>query len=310
MLNYVLRRVIWLAPTLLVMSLITFSVMHATPGSPLQPNAPGANPLSPEAQRQLEKLYGLDRPLYEQYVIFLVKAVQLDFGQSFEYRSRTVTEIIGSGFPVSLHLGLMALTLAVTGGVVLGVCAALRRNSFLDYACTVTAMVGVAIPNFVLAVFLIIVFVLILQLIPRTGGWDSAQDWILPTVALALGPLGIIARYTRSGVSEALRADYVRTARAKGLGMEAVVNRHVLKNALIPLLTIIGPMFAAIGTGTFFVEAIFRVPGIGRYFVQSMLARDYPMIMAIILLYGAFLAVMNLVVDVLYGIADPRIRYS
>jgi ABC-type dipeptide/oligopeptide/nickel transport system permease component len=308
--NFVLRRLFWLVPTLLAMSLITFFVMHATPGSPLQPNAPGANPLSPAAQQQLEKVYGLDKPLPEQYAIFLVKALQLDFGLSFEYRSRAVTEIIGGGFPVSLHLGLMALAIAITGGVSLGILAALRRNGPIDYLCTVTAMIGVAIPNFVLAVFLIIVFVLALGVIPRTGGWDTPQDWILPTVALALGPLGIIARYTRSGVSEALRADYVRTARAKGLGMQVVVNRHVLKNALIPLLTIIGPMFAAIGTGTFFVEAIFRVPGIGRYFVQSMLARDYPMIMAIVLLYGAFLAAMNLLVDILYGLADPRIRYS
>jgi ABC-type dipeptide/oligopeptide/nickel transport system permease component len=310
MLHYILRRLFWLAPTLLAMSLLTFAIMHATPGSPLQPTAPGANPLSPEAQRQLEQLYGLDRPLHEQYVIFLAKALRLDFGLSFEYRSRPVTEIIGNGFPVSLHLGTMALLIAVAGGVALGAVAALGRNGPVDYLCTLTAMIGVAIPNFVLAVFLIVCFVLLLPIVPRTGGWETPQDWLLPTLALALGPLGIIARYTRSGVSEALRADYVRTARAKGLALRAVVNRHVLKNALIPLVTVIGPMFAAVGTGTFFVESIFRVPGIGRYFVQSMLARDYPMIMGIVLLYGVFLATMNLVVDVLYAVIDPRIRYS
>jgi len=170
------------------------------------------------------------------------------------------------------------------------------------------ATVGVAVPNFVLAVFLIILFSFVVPLFP-TGGWNSPRDWVLPTVALALAPMGIIARFTRASMLEVIRADFTLTARAKGLGERAVIFKHALKNAFIPIVTLLGPMFAAVGTGSFFVESIFRVPGMGRFFVLSMTGRDYPMIMAVILTYGAFLAVMNLVVDLLYGALDPRIRY-
>src|SRR5205807_1227081 len=216
------------------MALVTFLVMHATPGSPLDPVAEGANPLSPEAQKNLAEHYGLDKPLYHQFGIFLWKALHFDFGNSFVYKTRTVSEIIVSTFPISLFLG---------------------------------------------------------------------------TMAFALAPMGIVARFTRASMLEVIRADYTRTARAKGLGERAVIFRHALKNAFIPIVTVLGPMFAAVGTGSFFVEAIFRVPGMGKFFVESMTGRDYPMIMAVILTYGAFLAVMNLVVDLLYGALDPRIRY-
>ncbi|HEX3722975.1 MAG TPA: ABC transporter permease, partial [Nitrolancea sp.] len=164
--------------------------------------------------------------------------------------------------------------------------------------------------NFVLSIFFIVLFVIVLHVLPSTGGWDGPKDWVMPAVALGLGPLGILARYTRSSMVEVLHQDYVRTAQAKGLSHSRVVLGHAVKNGLIPPLTIVGPMFAAIGTGSFFVETIFRVPGMGRYFVESITARDYPMIMAVILIYGVFLAFMNLAVDVLYGVVDPRIRLS
>jgi ABC-type dipeptide/oligopeptide/nickel transport system permease component len=170
------------------------------------------------------------------------------------------------------------------------------------------ATLGVAVPNFVLAVFFIILFSFVIPLFP-TGGWGTPSQWVLPTITLALAPMGIIARFTRSSMIEVIRSDYVRTARAKGLAERPVILRHVLKNALIPVVTLLGPMFAAVGTGSFFVESIFRVPGMGRFFVLSMTGRDYPMIMAVVLIYGAFLATMNLVVDLLYGALDPRIRY-
>jgi ABC-type dipeptide/oligopeptide/nickel transport system permease component len=170
-------------------------------------------------------------------------------------------------------------------------------------------MLAVALPNFVVAVLCILLFTFVLQLVP-TGGWESPQHWLLPTVTLALSPMALIARFTRSTMLDVMRADYVRTARAKGLHERRVILTHMLKNALIPVLTIIGPLFAGIGTGSFFVETIYRVPGLGRFFVESMTGRDYPMIMAVVLLYGVFLATMNLVVDVLYGVLDPRIRYS
>ena len=308
MFHFVLRRGLWLVPTLLAMALVTFLVMHATPGSPLDPVAEGANPLSPEAQQNLARAYGLDRPIYEQFFIFLGKAVRGDFGHSFVYKTRTVAEIIIETFPTSLLLGGMALAIAMVGGLTLGILAAVYQNRSWDYVSVSLATFGVAVPNFVLAVFFIILFSFVIPLFP-TGGWDSPKNWVLPTLTLALGPMGVIARFTRASMLEVIRADFTRTARAKGLAEPPVVFKHAFKNALIPIVTLLGPMFAAVGTGSFFVESIFRVPGMGRFFVLSMTGRDYPMIMAVVLTYGAFLAVMNLVVDMLYGILDPRIRY-
>jgi peptide/nickel transport system permease protein len=307
-LSYVAARLLWLVPTLLAMALVTFLVMHATPGSPLDPVAEGANPLTPEAQKNLAAHYGLNRPLPEQFLVFLRNALGGDFGNSFVYKTRSVTEILRGAFPVSLFLGTMAFALATVGGLALGILAAVHQNRGWDYASVTLATFGVAVPNFVLAVFLIVLFSIALPLFP-TGGWDSPRDWVLPTITLALAPMGIVARYTRASMLEVIRADYTLTARAKGLAEAPVIFKHALKNALIPVVTLLGPMFAAIGTGSFFVESIFRVPGMGRYFVESMTGRDYPMIMAVILVYGAFLALMNLVVDLLYGVLDPRIRY-
>ncbi|CAN5801986.1 dipeptide ABC transporter permease DppB [soil metagenome] len=310
MARFVIRRLLWLIPTILAISLITFIVMHATPGSPFQPTTGNANPLPPDALANLEREYGLDKPYWQQYALFMVRAAQLDFGKSFYYRTREVSDIIRSTFPVSLHLGAMAMGLAVLVGIPLGVVAAIRQNSMIDYIASVTAVAGVSLPNFVLAILFIWIFVLVVPIIPRTGGWDSPVDWVLPTLALGLGPLGILARYTRSSVVEVLNQDFIRTAEAKGLRERQVVVRHVLKNGLIPPLTILGPMFAAVTTGSFFVESVFRVPGMGRFFVESMQSRDYPMIMAVILLYGVLLAFMNILVDVMYAVVDPRIRLS
>jgi oligopeptide transport system permease protein len=306
--QYAVSRIMWLVPTLLAMALVTFLVMHATPGSPLDPVAEGANPLSPEAQKNLAAAYGLDKPLWEQFAIFVGKAVRGDFGNSFVYKTRTVREILVETFPVSLFLGAMALALAIAGGVSLGVLAATYQNRMWDYVSVTLATVGVAVPNFVLAVFLIILFSFVVPLFP-TGGWDSWRNWVLPTVTLALAPMGLIARFTRASMLEVIRSDFTLTARAKGLGEVPVILKHAFKNALIPIVTLLGPMFAAVGTGSFFVESIFRVPGMGRFFVLSMTGRDYPMIMAVVLSYGAFLAVMNLVVDLAYGALAPRIRY-
>lgn len=307
MVHFAVSRVLWLLPTLLAMALVTFMVMHATPGSPLDPVAEGANPLSPEAQQNLARHYGLDRPLHEQFAIFVGNALRGDFGNSFVYRTRSVREILAETFPVSLLLGSMALAVAVAGGLALGILAAVYQNRGWDYVSVTLATAGVAVPNFVLGVFLIILFSFVIPLFP-TGGWDSPRNWVLPTLTLALAPMGIIARFTRASMLEVIRADYTLTARAKGLAEGPVIFKHALKNALIPVVTLLGPMFAAIGTGSFFVESIFRVPGMGRFFVLSMTGRDYPMIMAVVLTYGVFLAIMNLVVDLAYGALDPRIR--
>ena len=309
MLQYALRRVAWLIPTLLAMALITFIIMHATPGSPLDPQAPNANPLSPELQRNLAEKYGLDKPLYMQFLTFLKNVVRLDFGFSYVFKTRTVSEILAGTFPISLQLGIMAFVFAAVGGITLGTLAAVRQNSWVDYLCVVLATAGVSLPNFVTGILLILIFALTLGLLP-VSGWDSPRNWILPTITLGLPELGIIARYTRASVLEVVRADYTRTARAKGVAERAIVGKHVLKNALIPVVTYLGPLLAAIGTGSFFVELIYSVPGMGKFFVQSMSGRDYNMIMAVVLLYGAFLGVMNLVVDLSYGLLDPRIRYG
>ncbi|HLI50965.1 MAG TPA: ABC transporter permease [Thermomicrobiaceae bacterium] len=308
--QYVARRLVWLVPTILAMALITFIIMHATPGSPLQPTAANANPLPPGAQKNLEKAYGLDKPLWDQFAIFVWKGVRGDFGTSFQYRTRTVASILGQTAPISIELGIYAMLFACIVGIPLGVLAAVNQNGPVDYFCSFFSTLGVAIPNFVLAVFAIVLFVLILHWIPHAGGWTTPSDYILPTLALGLGPLGILARYTRSGMVEVMHQDYIRTARAKGLSGSAVVIKHAVKNGLLPTITVLGPMFAAIATGSFFVESIFQVPGMGRFFVDSMIARDYPMIMAVTLLYGVFLAVMNLLVDLCYGVVDPRIRLS
>ena len=310
MAQYIAPRLLMVIPTLIAISLITFIIMHATPGSPTQPRAPQANPLPPAAQEALAKKYGLDKPLWQQYLHYLRNIFTLDFGFSYQYQTREVRDIMATTLPLSLHLGVMAMALAILIGIPLGVIAAINQNGPVDYFCSFIATLGVAVPNFILALFLIVLLVLLVPIVPRTGGWDSPIDWVLPTLALSLGPIGIIARYTRASMVEVLRQDFIRTAYAKGLSDRQVIVRHVLKNGLIPPITILGPMFAAIGTGSPFVEKIFRVPGMGRFFVDSLIARDYPMIMAVILIYGAFLAIMNIAVDILYGVVDPRIRLA
>jgi peptide/nickel transport system permease protein len=309
MLRYTLFRLLWMIPTFIGMSLVVFILMHNTPGSPLDPVGAN-NPLTEDEQKILAAKYGLDDPLWQQYVIYLKNVAQFDLGESFARRGQDVTTILSRGVKYSLYLGMLAMTVAVIGGVFLGVLAASKQNSPLDYACTVLATMGVAFPNYVIGVFLLYFFVLRLGWIPRMGGLEEPIDWVLPTIALALGPLGIIARYVRSSMVEVIRSDFVRTARAKGATEQRVMVRHVLKNGLIPPLTIIGPLVAAICTGSPAIELIFRIPGIGRYFADSIIARDYTMIMAVILLYGVFLTFMNLIVDLLYGVVDPRIRYS
>lgn len=309
MLRYAIERLIWLVPTLLAMALVTFLVMHATPGSPLDPQAPNANPLPPELQKNLAEKYGLDKPLPIQFATFVSNAVRLDFGFSYQYKSRTVTEIIGNTFPVSLQLGTFAFVFAVVFGITLGALAAMKQNSWIDYLCVTITTLGVSLPNFVIGILFILLFCITLQWFPVVG-WDTPRHWVLPTLTLGLGPLAIIARYTRSSVLDVIRSDYVRTAQAKGLGDSLIITRHILKNALIPVVTILGPIFAAIGTGSFFVEALYSVPGMGKFFVSSMSSRDYNMIMAVILLYGVFLGIMNLFVDLIYGWLDPRIRFD
>ncbi len=310
MLRFTVGRLFWFVPTLLAMAAVTFFIMQATPGSPFDVS----DKQRPEDIARLEALYGLDRPLPEQFGRYIWNALHLDFGMSYNARPQTVNEIIGRTFPISLHLGVMALLFAIVIGMVLGVLAAVNQNGWIDYFSVTLAILFYSMPSFVMGFLLILIFAVWLpdrgvDLGFRVGGWDRPIDWVLPTIALGAAPLATLARYTRSSMIEVIRSDFVRTARAKGLNEQGVVIKHVLKNALIPVVTLIGPIFAAVGTGSFFVEQVFNIPGMGKFFVTSMQVKDQTMILAVVLLYGVFLAAMNLAVDLIYGLIDPRIRY-
>jgi ABC-type dipeptide/oligopeptide/nickel transport system permease component len=312
MLRYSIGRILWFIPTLLAMTAVTFVIMELTPGSPF--DVANANGITPETIANLEKLYGLDKPVYERFVLYVWNSLQGDFGVSYQFRPQTVSEIIGRTFGISLWLGTMSLIFATVLGMALGILAAVNQNGWLDYVSISISILFYSMPSFVMGYLLILLFIVYLPRLGidlgfNVGGWESPRDWILPTFALGAAPLATLARYTRSSMIDVIRSDYVRTARAKGLAERKVVLKHVLKNALIPVVTLIGPIFAAIGTGSFFVEKVFNVPGMGKFFVTSMQTSDQTMILAVTLIYGVFLAAMNLAVDLVYGLIDPRIRY-
>jgi ABC-type dipeptide/oligopeptide/nickel transport system permease component len=294
------------------MAAVTFVIMQATPGSPFMLG--NMDRVTPEVRDRLEEMYGLNDPKIVQFGRYVSNSLRGDFGESYVWRGQEVRDIIARTFPVSLHLGTMAIIVAVTIGMSLGILAAVNQNGLLDYLSITLAILFYSMPNFVMGFLLLLLFAVWLpdagiDLGFNVSGWNSPIDWVLPTIALAAAPLATLARYTRSSMVEVIRSDYVRTARAKGLTEQKVITKHVLKNALIPVVTLIGPIFAAIGTGTFFVEQVFNVPGMGKFYVESMQSKDQPMIMAVTLVYGVFLATMNVVVDVVYGFIDPRIRY-
>ncbi len=305
---YIIRRILVVIPTLLAIYTLAFFLMHATPGGPWDS---GEKPLPTEVQERLRAAYGLDKPIWRQYLDYLNKALHGDFGPSYSQRSRTVSDIIGDTFPVSLKLAAVAMAMAIVVGIPLGVLGAVRHNSFFDYLSTFVSIVGISTPAYVVTSLLVLVLASKLHWVP-TGGWDGvfSRRVIVPGTALALYPAAVLARYTRSSMLDVLRMDYVRTARAKGLGERAVLAGHCLKNALLPVVTIAGIVLADIATGSFFVETIYQVPGVGRYFVQSISGRDYPLMLGTVLLLGFVVSLMNLIVDLLYPLLDPRIGSS
>ena len=245
----------------------------------------------------------------DRYITWLAGVVQLDFGMSFQHPDESVIDLIARTWPVTIHLGLMALTLAFAVGVPLGIWAALNQNTWIDYLATLFSIVGFVTPHFVWGIFFILVFALTLKWVP-TGGWDEPKQWILPVVAYALAPIAVIARYTRTSVIEAVRGDHVRTARAKGLSERVVIWRHVMKLALIPMITVMGPLIPDLITGSIFIEAIFRIPGLGKFWVTSTFERDYPMIIALTVLWAILIAITYLITDILYVAVDPRVKYN
>jgi oligopeptide transport system permease protein len=293
-------------PTLFFVSLITFGLAKAAPGSPFDKNPD--KPARAETIERWNRYYGLDKPVHEQYIQYMGNVLKLDFGTSVR-RQRPVSEIIGQGFPVTAQLGVQALFLALAVAIPLGVVSALKQNSMIDYGSLFFATVGTTIPSFVMAIFFIYIFGLGLHLFPITG-WGTPQHMVMPTVILALGAAAFLARITRASMLEAIRQDYVRTARSKGLREQVVIVGHVLKNAMIPVATVIGPAAAGLITGSFIIETFFSVPGIGREYILSINALDYPVIMATTLLYAFFIVIANLSVDLVYGMLDPRIKVA
>lgn len=307
MLSYTLRRLLGAIPTLLVVITVTFFLMRLAPGGPFDQE----QALPPEIQANLEAAYGLDQPLAVQFGRYLRGLLHGDFGPSFKYRDFTVTELIGQGLPVSLTLGLCALALAIGFGIPLGVFAALRQNTLRDRLIVAVTVVGIAIPGFVVAPLLALVFGIYLRWLP-VAGWEpgSIRPLILPVVALALPAIAYVTRLTRASLLEVLNSNYVRAARARGLSERAVVMRHALKSALIPVVSYLGPAAAAVLTGSLVIETIFSLPGMGRYLVQGALNRDYTLVMGMVIVYASLTLVFNLIVDLLYGWLDPRVRHG
>jgi oligopeptide transport system permease protein len=303
--SYLARRLLWIIPVLFTVSVITFVLMHSVPGGPWdrEKHLPAAT------EKRLNAQYGLDQPLYIQYASWASSFVQGDLGPSYRYTDRRVNDIIANGLGTTVQLGLMAFVLAVVVGIPLGIFAALGHNRGPDYAATSLSIIGIATPSFVLAILLIVVFSVTLGWFP-TGGWKGPQYWVLPTIALAGFPIAVIARYTRASMLEVTRKDYIRTAHSKGIQRNAVVTRHMIRNALIPVVTILGPTLAFLVTGSFIIERIFNIPGVGQFYLNSISTRDYSLLMAMTMLYAFAVAFLNVVVDVLYAYIDPRIRYS
>jgi ABC-type dipeptide/oligopeptide/nickel transport system permease component len=311
MARYLIGRLIGLVVVFVIVSIVAFLLMHSVPGGPFDEEK---SPLPPAAKANILRKYGLDRPLYEQYARYMWNALRGDFGISFQSPTETVIQLIGRTWPVSIQLGGLAILVAFSSGLIFGIIAAVKQNSWIDYVVTFISTLGITVPNFVIAIWLLLLFAVRLRWLP-TGGWPSggSGDWksmIMPVITLSLGPSALVARYTRSSLIEVIRSDYIRTARAKGLAERMVVVRHALKNALIPLITILGPQIPNLITGTIFVEVIFRVPGLGKFFVSSIYLRDYPMIMATMLLVATLWSITYLLSDILYTIVDPRVRLS
>jgi oligopeptide transport system permease protein len=307
MLRFAVKRVFGAIPTLFLIIAITFFMMRLAPGGPFDKE----RKVTAEVEANLRRAYHLDEPLWMQFGRYLGNFVQGDFGPSFQYKDFNVSELIWEGFQVSWKLGLAAMVLAFSIGVTIGSLAALRQNSAVDYATMGVAMTGIAIPNFVMAPVLTLVFGLYLSWLP-VGGWGDGdlQHAILPIAALALPQVAVIARITRGSMIEVLRSNFVRTARAKGLPERVTLARHAVKAAMLPVVSYLGPWTANVITGSVIIEQIFGIPGIGRYFVTGALNRDYTLVLGVVIFYGIIIILLNLLVDLIYGWLDPKVRYD
>ncbi|MBK3495162.1 ABC transporter permease [Viridibacillus sp. YIM B01967] len=303
MINYIVKRLMYIVLALFVIITATFFLMRMAPGSPFasERNFP------PQIEERLNEKYGLDNPWYIQYKDYLIDSVTFDFGESMKYKSRSTNDMILEGFPISLTLGIQAMLIAIGLGILLGVISALYHNRFPDYLSTTIAVLGISVPSFILAGLMQYLLAYKLGLFPISG-WKGFIYSILPALAIAMSHMGFIAKLTRSSMLEQNNSDYVKMARAKGIGKWTIVFRHTLRNALLPVVTYLGPLTAGVVTGSFIVEQIFAIPGLGKHFVQSITNRDYTVIMGTTVFYSIILLFAVFIVDILYGIIDPRIK--
>ena len=301
--KYILKRVIMSLITAFLVATLTFFVMNMVPGGPFL----AEKAVTPQAQAAMEAKYGLDKPLFQQYTTYMTGLLKGDFGLSIKKRGRTVSQIIGTKFPVSAKVGALALVLAVCTGIPLGAIAAFNRGKFIDNLLVVLSTAGIAIPSFLSSTILIYVFTTKLNWLPSLGLKD-AKSYIMPVMALALYPSFYMARLMRSSMLDVMGQDYMRTAKAKGVTTFKAIFKHALRNAILPVITYLGPLLAALMTGSFIIEKIFNIPGLGSEFVSSITSRDYPMIMGTTIFLAVFIIIMNLFVDIAYAIVDPRIK--
>lgn len=305
MITFFIRRLLWAIPVIVVVSLLTFALMHAIPGGPFD-----AEKALPQAiMDNLNAKYHLDDPLWKQYIDYMWGFIRFDLGPSIAYRSRTVNDILADQWPVTALLGGVSFIIAVVGGIALGTISAFRQNTIIDHSSMFISMLGLSIPNMALGPLLLWIFALNLRWFPAAT-WGTPAHVVLPAITLGTAFMAQFARITRASILQVIREEYIQTARAKGVRESLVLLKHCLRNALIPVATVAGPSFAAIMTGSMIVERIFAIPGIGKYYVTSVGNRDYPVVMAMTLIFAISVIIMNLVVDVSYGFLDPRIRYN
>lgn len=323
MLSFVVKRLLISIPVLFILATLTFSFMRIIPGGPFDRD----KALPPEIMKNIEAKYNLDKPAFvnvealkaghpvqfitdTQYYHYITGLLHGDFGPSYKYLGRSVTDILKDSLPVSIELGIYAMILAFLLGIPLGILSAYKHNTWIDSTSMFFAISGVALPSFLVAALLVLVFSFWLKWLP-VGLWEGGLEYkIMPAVALGMRPVAIIARLMRTSMLDSIKADYVRTARAKGLAETPVILKHVVKNSLIPVITIAGPLIASVITGSFIIEHVFAIPGMGKHFIQAVTNRDYPLIMGVTLVYAVLLIVANIVVDVLYAVVDPRIKLS
>ena len=306
LLRHALQRLVGVIPTMLLLVTIVFFMVRVAPGGPFD----SEKALPPDIVANLEAKYHLDEPLIQQYFRYLGQILTWDFGPSFQYKDWTVNELIAEGFPVSLTVGGLAMVLAFFAGIIIGTGAALKQNTAVDYTTMSFAMLGISIPNFVIAPMLILLFAVFAGWLPA-GGWDWGWPrMVLPVVTLALPVVAYIARLMRGSMIEVLHSNFIRTARAKGLPERQVILHHALKPALLPVISYMGPATAGLITGSVVIERIFSIPGLGSYFVQGALNRDYTLVMGVVIFYGFLIILMNFIVDMLYAWLNPKIRYE